>query len=101
MITVSVIKADIGGVPGHSRVHPELEEIARNNLKKEKDLIDFYVTEGFDLSDTTFGKRTYDELTKAKKLLEKALELHPEDPELRGKIAARLKTINDTLNRLY
>jgi len=44
MITVSVIKADVGGVPGHSRVHPELEEIARNNLKKEKDLIDFYVT---------------------------------------------------------
>ena len=44
MITVSVIKADVGGVPGHSRVHPELEEIARANLKKEKDLIDFHVT---------------------------------------------------------
>ena len=44
MITVSVIKADVGGVPGHSRVHPELKEIARNNLKKEKDLIDFHVT---------------------------------------------------------
>ncbi|RLF94082.1 fructose 1,6-bisphosphatase, partial [Thermococci archaeon] len=44
MITVSVIKADVGGVPGHSRVHPELEEIARTNLKKEKDLIDFHVT---------------------------------------------------------
>jgi len=44
MVTVSVIKADVGGVPGHSRVHPELEEIARTNLKKEKDLIDFHVT---------------------------------------------------------
>jgi len=44
MITVSVIKADVGGVPGHSRVHPELEEIARTNLRKEKDLIDFHVT---------------------------------------------------------
>jgi fructose 1,6-bisphosphate aldolase/phosphatase len=44
MVTVSVIKADVGGVPGHSRVHPELEEIARTNLKKEKDFIDFHVT---------------------------------------------------------
>ncbi len=44
MVTISVIKADVGGVPGHSRVHPELEEIARNNLKKEQVLIDFHVT---------------------------------------------------------
>lgn len=46
-ITVSVIKADIGGLVGHSHSHPRLKEIAREILekaKKEKILIDFYVT---------------------------------------------------------
>ncbi|MEA1993907.1 MAG: fructose-1,6-bisphosphate aldolase/phosphatase [Euryarchaeota archaeon] len=44
MITVSVIKADVGGAPGHSRVHEDLEKIAQKSLKKEKKLVDFYVT---------------------------------------------------------
>ncbi len=46
-ITVSVIKADIGSVPGHNRVHPDLIELARKNLqkaKRKKLLIDYYVT---------------------------------------------------------
>lgn len=45
-ITVSVIKADIGGWPGHSRVHPQLVETAEEVLSKaveEETLIDFYV----------------------------------------------------------
>ncbi len=44
MVTISTIKADVGGVPGHSRVHDDLEEIARTALKKEQVLIDFHVT---------------------------------------------------------
>ncbi|WP_297068208.1 fructose 1,6-bisphosphatase, partial [Thermococcus sp.] len=45
-ITISVIKADIGGWPGHSRVHPQLIETAGGVLSKaadERTLIDFYV----------------------------------------------------------
>lgn len=43
-VTISVIKADVGGFPGHSGMHPDLMEIAREELKKSKDLIDFHVT---------------------------------------------------------
>ncbi len=45
-ITLSVIKADVGGFPGHSSVHPELIEVAEKNLKKakaKKVLVDFRV----------------------------------------------------------
>jgi len=46
-ITLSVIKADIGGYVGHSESHPEILELARDHLQKAKDsglLIDFHVT---------------------------------------------------------
>ncbi len=46
-ITLSVIKADIGGYVGHSSSHPEILELARSILQEEKNkgfLIDFYVT---------------------------------------------------------
>jgi len=45
-ITVSIIKADIGGWPGHALVHPELKVIARNELEKAKgkEIIDYYVS---------------------------------------------------------
>jgi len=45
-ITVSLIKADIGGWVGHSIVHPKQEELARKKLQEAKEtglLIDFYV----------------------------------------------------------
>ncbi len=45
-ITISVIKADIGGWPGHSRVHPQLVETAEDVLSKAVEdgtIIDFYV----------------------------------------------------------
>ena len=45
--TLSVIKADIGGYVGHSESHPEILELARQQLKKAKDkglLIDYHVT---------------------------------------------------------
>ena len=45
-ITISVIKADIGGWPGHSRVHPQLVETAEEVLAKAREegaIIDFYV----------------------------------------------------------
>ncbi|QDA32164.1 fructose 1,6-bisphosphatase [Thermococcus indicus] len=45
-ITLSVIKADIGGWPGHSRVHPQLVETAEEVLSKAVEdgtIIDFYV----------------------------------------------------------
>ena len=41
--TISVIKADVGSYPGHSRTHPALLEKAAKRLKeqekKEKDLL--------------------------------------------------------------
>ncbi|MEX0567876.1 MAG: fructose-1,6-bisphosphate aldolase/phosphatase [Candidatus Njordarchaeota archaeon] len=45
-ITVSLIKADIGSVAGHIRVHPKTVEIAKRKLedaKKEGKIIDYYV----------------------------------------------------------
>ncbi len=46
-ITISLIKADVGGWPGHSTVHPDLIETAKEALQKAKDehiLEDFHVT---------------------------------------------------------
>jgi len=46
-VTLSVIKADIGGWVGHSESHPEILELARQHLEKAKTegmLIDFHVT---------------------------------------------------------
>src|SRR3972149_8809698 len=45
-ITVSLIKADVGGFPGHSSVHPSLMETAKKELekaKKTKLIIDYHV----------------------------------------------------------
>ncbi len=45
-ITVSLIKADVGGWPGHSRVHPKLIEKAKESLEEAKNkgiIIDYYV----------------------------------------------------------
>lgn len=45
--TFSIIKADVGGWPGHALVHPELEKIAYKKLidAKKSDLLkDFHVT---------------------------------------------------------
>ena len=44
--TVSIIKADVGGFPGHSTVHPDLKAKANELLskaKKEDIITDFYV----------------------------------------------------------
>lgn len=43
-ITVSVIKADIGGFVGHSSVHPDLLAKAKAMLEEREELIDFHVT---------------------------------------------------------
>ncbi|HEX8966662.1 MAG TPA: fructose-1,6-bisphosphate aldolase/phosphatase [Chloroflexota bacterium] len=51
MITLSVIKADIGGFVGHSSVHPDLEAVAREQLgvAQASDLLtDFHVTHAGD-----------------------------------------------------
>ncbi len=45
-ITVSLIKADIGGLVGHSTVHPKQIELAKKKLQEAKEtglLIDYYV----------------------------------------------------------
>ncbi len=45
-ITVSLIKADVGGFPGHSSVHPALIETAKKELEKAKKgklVIDYHV----------------------------------------------------------
>ncbi len=46
-ITVSLIKADVGSLVGHGRVHPKIIETASECLQKAKDsglLVDFFVT---------------------------------------------------------
>ncbi len=43
-ITLSVIKADIGSLVGHSIVHPTSIDIAKKELAKSRDIEDFYVT---------------------------------------------------------
>jgi fructose 1,6-bisphosphate aldolase/phosphatase len=46
-VTISVIKADVGGYVGHSSMHPRLMEVAEEKLRRAKDdglLIDFHVT---------------------------------------------------------
>ena len=43
-ITFSIIKADVGGYPGHSRVHDELMEVAKEELSNSNVLEDYYVT---------------------------------------------------------
>ncbi len=43
-ITFSIIKADVGGFPGHADVHPELIKVAQESLKKSDVLEDFHVT---------------------------------------------------------
>jgi fructose 1,6-bisphosphate aldolase/phosphatase len=46
LVTISLIKADVGGYPGHSSVHPRLVEVADKALQKAKEdgkIIDFHV----------------------------------------------------------
>jgi fructose 1,6-bisphosphate aldolase/phosphatase len=46
-ITLSVIKADVGGYVGHSASHPDILEVARQILQDEKNkgfIKDFHVT---------------------------------------------------------
>jgi len=46
MVTVSLIKADVGGYPGHSGMHPELVSVGEKELEKARKkgiLIDFRV----------------------------------------------------------
>ncbi len=46
-ITVSVIKADIGGLVGHSGIHPDLLTTAEEHLgvaKSAGELVDYHVT---------------------------------------------------------
>ena len=46
-VTLSVIKADVGGYVGHSSMHPALVEEAQEKLesaKRDGTLIDFHVT---------------------------------------------------------
>lgn len=46
-ITLSVIKADVGGFVGHSSSHPDVLNVAKNILQEEKDkgfIKDFHVT---------------------------------------------------------
>jgi fructose 1,6-bisphosphate aldolase/phosphatase len=46
-ITLSVIKADVGGYVGHSSIHPRLIQEAQGHLRRARDkgqLVDFHVT---------------------------------------------------------
>jgi len=86
-ITVSLIKADVGSVAGHVRVHPELINVAKQSLeeaKKKGIIIDYYVfnagddlellmthTKGVD--NPTIHELAWNTFLKAK---EKAEELH-------------------------
>lgn len=51
MLTLSVIKADVGGFVGHSSVHPDLEAVAREKMREAQRagfLIDAHVTHAGD-----------------------------------------------------
>ena len=44
--TVSLIKADVGGFPGHANVHPALKDVAKEQLAKAKEegiILDYHV----------------------------------------------------------
>ena len=43
-ITLSCIKADVGGYVGHGEVHPEMLERSRELLGASDFLVDFHVT---------------------------------------------------------
>lgn len=46
-LTISVIKADVGGYVGHSGMHPRIMEVAEEKLRRAKEdglIIDFHVT---------------------------------------------------------
>lgn len=43
-VTFSIIKADVGGYPGHSNVHPELIQISKDMMEESDILIDHHVT---------------------------------------------------------
>ncbi|WP_031517986.1 fructose-1,6-bisphosphate aldolase/phosphatase [Desulfofalx alkaliphila] len=43
-LTLSVIKADVGGFVGHSGVHPDLLDTAKAMLHGRRELIDYHVT---------------------------------------------------------
>ncbi len=75
--TLSIIKADIGGYPGHSRVHPELIEIANQILTEEKggSIIDFHVGHCGDDLDLIL---THDKGTDNKKIHELAWHVFTE-----------------------
>lgn len=84
-VTLSVIKADVGGFVGHSGSHPEILELARKELEKARKkglLIDYYVTAcGDDLqlimthkrgeNDERIHKLAWDTFVKATKLAKK------------------------------
>ncbi|WP_069808356.1 fructose-1,6-bisphosphate aldolase/phosphatase [Vulcanisaeta thermophila] len=45
-VTISIIKADIGGMPGHAWVHPKILEFAADRLREEQKrglIIDYFV----------------------------------------------------------
>lgn len=44
MITLSVIKADVGGYVGHSSMHPDIMAKAQEQLEKARFLVDFHVS---------------------------------------------------------
>ena len=41
--TFSIIKADVGGWPGHALVHPDLENIANKKLIEAKEELDHFI----------------------------------------------------------
>lgn len=46
-VTISLIKADVGGLAGHSRVHPQLKDEAKlilESAKNQSKIIDYHVT---------------------------------------------------------
>lgn len=76
-MTISVIKADVGSLVGHSVVHPKLEEVAKTSLsaaKKEGKLIDFHVTHCGDDLELIMTHRGGEDSTKVHELAWKTFE---------------------------
>lgn len=67
-----------------------------NETAKEY-LLDYYIDEGFKLSDTSFGEKSKDELESALYYLNKAAELGSNDPKIKGKLHVRIKSVENRL----
>jgi len=86
MVTVSVIKADIGGFVGHSQSHPEILDLGREQLERARQrglLTDFHVSH---CGDDMFLIMTHDRGENNEEIHHRAWDTFIEGTELAKKL---------------